>query len=149
MEPTFKPYVKVYYDSQDTAPTVDQVVVFHLPAAAFEGSCGDNPPPGHACQEAAPGLSGTLDLGRVVAVGGDAVAFREGNVIRDGRSQDESFTKPCGNGPVCTFSDPITVPAGSYYILYDDRSQLRDSRVWGAVPQAAIVGVVNGTAGSS
>jgi signal peptidase I len=149
MEPTFKPYTKVYYDPSDTTPTADQVVVFHLPAGAMEGSCGDNPPPGHACQEAAAGLSSTVTLGRVVAVGGDAVAFQEGNVIRNGRSQAESFTEPCGSGPVCTFSDPITVPGGSYYIVYDNRSQLDDSRVWGAVPQAAIVGVVNGVVASS
>jgi signal peptidase I len=149
MEPTYKPYVKVYYDTDDTTPTVDQVVVFRLPTAAVEGSCGDNPPPGHACQEAAPGLSSTLALGRVVAVGGESVAFQEGNVIRNGQPQSESFTSPCGSGPVCTFSDPITVPQGSYYVLYDNRSQVEDSRVWGALSQAAIVGVVNGVAGSS
>jgi signal peptidase I len=149
MEPTYKPYAKVYYDPKDTSPTDDQVVVFHLPTGSIEGSCGDNPPPGHACQEAAPGLSETLALGRVVALGGEAVAFQEGNVIRNGRQQEEPFTKACGSGPVCTFADPITVPSGSYYIAYDNRSQLDDSRVWGAVPQAAIVGVVNGVAGSS
>jgi signal peptidase I len=149
MEPTYKPYVKLYYDTGDTTPAVDQVVVFRMPTAAIEGSCGENPPPGHACQEAAPGLSSTLALGRVVAGGGESVAFQEGNVIRNGQPQNESFTSPCGSGPVCTFSDPITVPQGSYYILFDNRSQVDDSRVWGAVPQAAIVGVVNGVAGSS
>jgi signal peptidase I len=150
MEPTYKPYVKLYYDQSDTTPTVNQIVLFRLPAAAIEGRCGDNPPPGHACQEAASELSSTLGVGRVVAVGGESVAFQEGNTIRDGQAQNESpFTKACGSGPVCSFSDPITVPQGSYYVLYDNRSQVDDSRVWGALPQAAIVGVVNGVAGSS
>jgi signal peptidase I len=145
MEPTFKPYTKLTYDPQNTAPAVGEVVVFHDPAGMIEGSCGNNPPPRHACQEAVPGLTNTLDLGRVVALSGGKVAFNEGNVILDGRAQSEPFTKPCGNGPVCTFTESITVPAGSYYILYDDRAHVDDSRVWGAVSQTAIVGVVNGS----
>jgi signal peptidase I len=150
MEPTYKPYVKLHYNTGETTPAVTQVVVFRLPAAAIEGSCGDNPPPGHACQEATSELSSTLDLGRVVAVGGDSVAFQEGNTVLNGSLQAESsFTNSCGSGPVCNFSSPITVPAGDYYILYDNRSQVNDSRVWGAVPQAAIVGVVDGVVGSS
>lgn len=150
MEPTYKPYVKLYYDQQDTTPKPGQVVIFNLPSAALEGRCGDNPPPQHACQEAASGLSGTNAAGRVVAVGGESAAFQEGNTIRDAQLQSESsFTKPCGNVPLCNFPDPITVPQGSYYILYDDRNEVDDSRVWGAVPQAAIVGVVNGVAPSS
>ncbi len=141
MEPTYQPYATVIYNPQELTPGVGDVVVFKLPSGALEGSCGDNPPPQHACQEAAPGLSTTLALGRVVATSGDTVAFHEGDVILNGSARGESFTKPCGSGPVCTFPAPITVPAGSYYILNDDRSQLSDSRVWGAVPQAAIVGV--------
>jgi signal peptidase I len=150
MEPTYKPYVKLHYNPSETTPAVAQVVVFRLPVAAIEGSCGDNPPPGHACQEASSELSSTLTLGRVVAVGGDSVAFQEGNTVLNGSPQAESsFTSPCGSGPVCNFSSPITVPAGDYYILYDNRSQVNDSRVWGAVPQAAIAGVVDGVVSSS
>ena len=144
MEPTYPPHVTVSYNPTRTNPSVGEAVVFHMPLNALERGCGDNPPPQHACQESAPGLSTTLSLGRVVGVGGDALAFSEGSVIRDGQLQHEASTEPCGNGPVCSFSDPIVVPGGYYYVLYDNRAQLDDSRVWGAVPQAAIVGTVTG-----
>jgi signal peptidase I len=150
MEPTYKPYAKLYYDPGDSMPTAGQIVVFHPPEGALEGSCGENAPPQHACREATAKLASTLDLGRVVAVGGNSVAFQEGDTILDGSLQNESaFTNACGKGPACSFSAPITVPAGAYYILYDNRGALDDSRIWGAVPQAGIVGVVNGTVSSS
>jgi signal peptidase I len=145
MEPTYPPRSTVTYNPARTSPIVGDVVLFRMPLNALERGCGENPPPFHACQSSAPGLSATVTMGRVVGVAGDSLAFKEGNPILNGALQQESSTKPCGNGPVCNFSQPIVVPSDSYYILYDNRAMLDDSRVWGAVPQAAIVGTVTGT----
>jgi signal peptidase I len=144
MEPSYPPRTTVLYDPTRTTPAVGEVVVFRLPVNAIERGCADNPPPQHACQDAEAELSQTLALGRVVGVAGESLAFDEGNVIRNGQLQSEPSTVACGNGPVCTFTGAITVPEDSYYILYDNRAQLDDSRVWGAVPQNAILGVVTG-----
>ncbi len=73
---------------------------------------------------------------------GDHVAFYEGIAVLNGQQQSEPFTKPCNGAPLCNFSVPITVPQGAYYILFDNRPEAHDSRLWGAVPQAAIVGTV-------
>ena len=40
----------------------------------------------------------------------------------------------------CTFPKTITVPAGDYYMMGDNRGNSDDSRYWGPVPQSSIIG---------
>jgi signal peptidase I len=42
--------------------------------------------------------------------------------------------------PACTFPRTITVPAGHVYLLGDNRGASDDSRFWGAVPVAQVLG---------
>jgi signal peptidase I len=145
MEPTYPINKVIEYDPARTNPARGEVVVFQLPVGALEGSCGNHQQGGEACQIAKPGDSGSLAIGRVIALGGESVAFKEGNAYVNGQLQNEPWMKQCEDIAVCTFQIPITVPPSSYYIVYDNRSELDDSRVWGALPQAAIVGVVEGS----
>jgi signal peptidase I len=145
MEPTYPAGKTVKYDPANTTPARGQVVVFKLPSGALEGSCGVQPPPGQACQIVGPGYSESLAIGRVGALAGESIAFKEGNAIVNGQLQNEPWMKQCEDLATCTFPKPLTVPAGSYYIVYDNRGELDDSRVWGALPQTAIVGVVDGS----
>ena len=48
-------------------------------------------------------------------------------------------------GANCTFPKTITVPAGDYYMMGDNRGDLDDSRFWGPVPQKWIIGVAFST----
>jgi signal peptidase I len=142
MEPTYPIEKVVTYDPARTTPARGEVVVFKLPQGALEGSCGNPPQGGSACQIAKPEYSESLEIGRVAALAGESIAFQEGNAVVNGQLQSEPWMKQCENIAVCTFPSPITVPSNSYYIVYDNRGELDDSRVWGALPQAAIVGTV-------
>lgn len=48
-------------------------------------------------------------------------------------------------GQSCNYPNPITVPAGDYFVLGDNRGQSDDSRFFGPIPRSAIVGNVVGT----
>jgi signal peptidase I len=44
----------------------------------------------------------------------------------------------------CNFPVALKVPAGDWYLLDDDRGLSDDSRFWGPVPTAWIIGVAKG-----
>jgi signal peptidase I len=75
-------------------------------------------------------------LKRVVALPGEHVAIRHGIVMIDGKSLTEPYVRYRDDR---SFSE-LTVPAGAYYVLGDNRSNSDDSRDWGFVPSGAIIG---------
>ncbi|SDG31383.1 signal peptidase I [Klenkia brasiliensis] len=77
---------------------------------------------------------------RVVAVGGDEVAIEDGVLVVDGRPVCERDVDPDRLDGV--WFGPVRVPAGSVFLLGDDRAGSVDSRVFGAVPVAALTGRV-------
>ncbi len=83
---------------------------------------------------------GPYVIKRVVAVGGQSVEIRLGQVWVDGESQVEPFVP---EGQQTGFSQGVSsVPQGHLFVLGDDRSPLgsRDSRAFGPVPAAAVAG---------
>jgi signal peptidase I len=135
--------------AQGYKPNIGQIVVFHPPAGADPTTpiCGNsNEGAGHAsaCDEPVPRESRHLTLiQRVVAGPGDRITISGGHVIRNGlREQDARYTEPCGAAPSCNFPAPIMIPAGDYFVLGDNRGASDDSRFWGPVPRAYIVGTV-------
>jgi len=149
MEPTYQPETKIYYDPTRTHPQVGEVIVFYLPAGAEEGACGTAMVGGRACSEPVPGQtkSKLTSFKRVVGLPGDSIAIHEGHVIRNGQQESEPPILPCGKDEKveCEFPTPITVPAGHYYVMADNRGLPKeDSRIFGAVPQEYILGTVEG-----
>jgi signal peptidase I len=63
-------------------------------------------------------------------------------VIRNGERQAEPYVAACGADGECNFPKPIRVPPGEYYLLGDNRGVSDDSRFWGPVPSAWIIGTV-------
>lgn len=144
MEPSYRYGSTVYYDPTRTHPQIGDVILFYLPVGGKHGSCGAVMEGKQACARAKPGLTRTLAIKRVVGLPGDTIAIRAGRVIRNGEAEPEPSTIHCKPGEQgCEFPTTITVPAGTYYVMSDNRQLFEeDSRVWGALPQAAIVGTV-------
>jgi signal peptidase I len=147
MTPTYQPETTVYYDPTRTQPQIGDVIVFLLPKGGLSGECGSGDVDGSPCLYPAPGLTKKLDIKRVVGLPGDTLTIRDGRVTRNGRPEAGVPTIPCKAGEAgCEFSKAFVVPAGHYYVMSDDRQLFEeDSRVWGAVPQEAIVGTVVGS----
>jgi len=76
---------------------------------------------------------------RVVALPGELVETRDGRVYVDGQPLDEDYLP---SGTVSEGLPPTRVPAGSVFVMGDNRSQSRDSRVFGPIPLDDIVGRV-------
>lgn len=145
MEPTYRIGDVLTYERAVDIDLGD-VVVFHPPGGVDTLTCGvphEGPGTRRACSTS-PGRSSVLLLKRVVGVAGDKLAIRDGRVIRNGLVANEPSIRPCRDQELCEFPDPITVPAGTYYVLGDDRGSSFDSRSWGAVPARYILGTVTG-----
>ncbi|MDQ3570014.1 MAG: signal peptidase I [Actinomycetota bacterium] len=84
------------------------------------------------------GEGGTRDLiKRVVGVSGETVEGRDGAVFVDGRRLDEPYL--AANATSGSFPAQ-RVPPGHVWMMGDNRSNSRDSRSFGAVPESEIVG---------
>jgi signal peptidase I len=75
-------------------------------------------------------------LKRVVGLGGDRVALRHGDVLLDGVKLADGF----GADPDDTDMAPVLVPAGSLFVLGDNRGESDDSRSFGPIPEIDVIG---------
>jgi len=147
MEPTLSIGQRVLVDrigNDFFAPSVGDIVVFHPPSGASAQVCGNpDEKPGQACDEPTPTASSQNYIKRVVAGPGDLIKIINGHVWLNGRLQKEPFAnfQGCGSGNVdCNYPVAITIPAGHYFMMGDNRDFSDDSRFWGPVPRAWIIG---------
>jgi signal peptidase I len=128
-----------------TDPNVGDIYVFHPPqsetcANPREGQNGNGQNAGRACDVAQTKESGDTYVKRVVGLPGDRLSIRDGHVFRDGKAEKDSYTIPCEGSGECNFPRTITVPRGDYYMMGDNRPDSLDSRFWGPVPKAWLIG---------
>jgi signal peptidase I len=128
-------------------PDVGDVVVFHPPTGAEEDDmCGEQPPMGQVCLKATAHKADVNFIKRVVAGPGDRLQINNGHVILNGKRQKEPFVRPCtGGAGECDFPREVTIPAGTYFMMGDNRGSSDDSRYWGPVPRKWIVGAAFAT----
>jgi signal peptidase I len=74
---------------------------------------------------------------RVVAVGGDTIEAKEGNVYVNGDQIDEDYLEP---GTPTDNLPPTTIPEGQVFVMGDNRTNSEDSRIFGPIDEDAIVG---------
>lgn len=122
-------------------PSIGDIMVFHPPVGAETGPpCGVPRKPGQACPEPVDERSDTNFIKRVVAGPGDTLSIRNGTPVVNGEAAEEDFTRPCRGQDGCNLPRTITIPAGHYFMLGDNRGASKDSRFWGPVPEEWIIG---------
>jgi signal peptidase I len=108
------------------SPRRGEIVVFTTPARAA-AECG---------------ASGTY-VKRLIALPGETWQERDGVVYIDGTKLDEPYLEP-GRRDDATWR-PRRIPAGHYFFMGDNRRYSCDSRRWGSVPRASLIGQVFAT----
>jgi len=81
---------------------------------------------------------------RIIGLPGETVAVRGATVFINGRPLHDSWGRYLGAAPRPDFG-PVTVPAGRYFVMGDNRNNSHDSRFWrhgkgGFVPRQDIIG---------
>ena len=84
--------------------------------------------------------TGEILLKRIVAVAGDTVGIEDGVLVVDGRRPREPYADPESIDSV--YFGPVRVPAGTVFVLGDNRANSQDSREFGAVPTGRLIGRV-------
>lgn len=82
---------------------------------------------------------------RVIGLPGETVSFSRGKVVIDGQplvppTHLQNLRFHCDLPDVEFVPHPYTVPDGCYYLLGDNPDKANDSRLWGGLPEAEIVG---------
>ncbi len=121
-------------------PEIGDVVVFHPPQGAESAQCGVSHPRQEVCPKAVQRKDDVNFIKRVVAGPGDTIKVIDGQVVRNGKPADEPFIEPCDPGGGCNFPREVTIPAGEYFMMGDNRGSSDDSRFWGPVPDEWIIG---------
>lgn len=104
-------------------PKRGEIVVFKAPAAAER--CGSSD-------------GGSTFVKRVIGLPGDVVSMREGVISIEGKRLIEPYLDPRLRGD--KRGRWPRVPADQYFVLGDNRIRSCDSRTWGTVPRANLIG---------
>ena len=116
MDPTFHNGQTVWYNRLEHSYQPGDIIFFRLP-------------------------DGELLIKRVIAVGGDTVDLKNGEVLVNGKALNESaYAHGSTETEEGEVTYPYQVPEGSYFVMGDNREHSVDSRSFKAIVGAAIKG---------
>jgi signal peptidase I len=119
--------------SSSMAPTL--IAGDHIVVTPYRFS--NKPQNGDVIVFRSPRATEELMVKRVIGTPGDLVETREGRVIVRGHAIAEPYVAAqASSGSIA----PQIIPADCYYVLGDNRADSLDSRSWGLLPRAAVVG---------
>lgn len=84
-----------------------------------------------------------LIVKRIIAIGGDTIEGKDGDLLLNGQIQSEPFVKhkvTLGNRFQLDRFGPVLVPNGKYFLMGDSRDISLDSRSFGPVDALSIIG---------
>lgn len=84
--------------------------------------------------------AGGVFIQRVIGLPGDKWSEKSGYVYINGKKLSEPYVT-ASNRDLRTIAG-LTIPRNHYFVMGDNRSATCDSRVWGTVPRASILGDV-------
>jgi signal peptidase I len=84
--------------------------------------------------------AGGIVVKRIVGLPGETWSERDGFVYVGRRKLREPYVQPSLRDH--RTRPPVTVPRDAYFVLGDNRKASCDSRVWGPLPRANLVGTV-------
>jgi signal peptidase I len=107
-------------------PKRGEIIVFHTPPLAAV-RCG----------------AGGTFVKRLIGLPGETWSERAGYVYINGKRLNEPYIKPARRDSRTVA--PLKIPPGQYFMMGDNRASSCDSRSWGTVPRANLIGKVFAT----
>ena len=94
--------------------------------------------------------TGAAYVKRIIGMPGETVSLRDGAVYINGRRLSEPYvrrlhgraepTEPFLTGRPWSLQEPFKVPAGSYFMMGDNRTDSGDSRDFGPIARSQLIG---------
>ena len=113
---------KLSYDIHD--PHRGDIIVFHAP-------------PREATVCADPSIKDLVK--RIIGMPGETISSQGDTILINGKPLAQPWFTPVPLGPAIT---PTKIPANSYFVMGDNRTNSCDSRDWGTLPRGNIIGHV-------